>query len=210
MADEPVQNAPTPIGTPALRRTVSVARATAATSMPAPALPPDQSSSPWAGFVGHPPTPDNMTTPAAVAERRAREDLMPPVMSASMTPPPKSVKRGAILGKVNDLQLRKAWALVERLLEKWSEESTQNVGKANVALSRRLAKNGVVLLREGIPMGSVSDLIRLCNELARVQQGDGEEEDERITQIQASLKREIRDLTAENDTDPDEGEDDGA
>lgn len=210
MADEqpvtPIAEAAPPIGTAAIRRTVAMARSSAGAGIASPALPPDQASSPWMGPT--PPEPDNTTTVREQVRRQSRRDERPPLPESFTAPPPRAPKKGSA-GAIS-LQTRKAWALVERLLEKWAEESEGNVGKANIRLSRRLAKNGVVLLREGIPMGSVSDLIRLCNELARVQQGDGEEEDERIVQMQAALHREIPDLASDPDPAEPGDEDDGA
>ena len=205
MAEEQPVATP-PVGTSALRRTMSIARASAAAAPGAPALPPDQSSSPWAGAM--PPEPDNTTTERAQIARNARRapDLTP-LPSALPGSPPRPKKALPQSGG----HLRQAWALVERLLEKWSEESIANVGKANIQLSRRLAKDGVTLLREGIPMGSVADLIRLCNELARVSQGDGEEEDDRIIKMREMLHREIPELGPDPEPEADEGEEtDGA
>jgi hypothetical protein len=208
MADEqapPVAEVP-PIGTASIRRTVAMARSSAGAGIQSPALPPDQASSPWMGPT--PPEPDNITTPREQIRQRSRRDTRPPLPEEFTGPPPRAPRKGSA-GAIS-LQQRRAWALVERLLEKWAEESEGNVGKANIRLSRRLAKNGVVLLREGIPMGSVSDLIRLCNELARVQQGDGEEEDERITKMQAALHREIPELEQDPDPEPEGEEENGA
>ena len=195
MADE---TAP-PIGNPSIHRVVGAARAAAATAHATPALPPDQSAAPWASPFS--PQPDNLTTPRAQAEREAREHPGP--MSTPRRPRAK-------VSSPEFSRQRRAWDLLTRLMEQWSKDSKTSLGKANSQLSQRLGESGVVLLREGIPMGAVGDLVRLCNELARTG-ADEAADDPRIVAMQEALKREIPDVPFEDEpqAESEEGESDG-
>jgi len=205
MDETPSQTAPE-IGTASIRRVVEATRAQSANGVRTPAPPPDQTSAPWAGAL--PPEPDNLTTPRAQAQRQMRNDRPPP--PAITVAPPPTPRRGKLrsLPQHPTTKQSQAWRLLETLMESWSDESKTSLGKANNLLSQRLGKNGVTLLREGIPMGSVGDLVRLCNELARDSKSEAEE-DPRIEEMQRQLKREVPELVYEDEPPP-EGEDENA
>lgn len=206
MADETPPQQPAPeIGTASIRRVVEATRAQSANGVRIPAPPPDQTSAPWAGAI--PPEPDNLTTPRAQAQRQIRDRPPPPAITVAPPPP---IQRGKLrsIPQHATTKSRQAWRLLETLMESWSEESKTSLGKANNLLSQRLGKNGVTLLREGIPMGAVGDLVRLCNELARDSKSEAEE-DPRIEEMQRQLKREVPELTYDDEPQA-EGDDEDA
>jgi len=164
-----------PIGTSALRRTVAGVRAGAgAASRIAPAPPPDQAESPWAGF--------REPRPATQADERRAEAV------AAVTAPPKARKPKPT--KQEDT----AYELVNAILMKWRRDVTShNIGYANNQLARELMRNGAVLIKAGYEIDKLSALIRLSNELVKNTLDEGDD-DKRITAFAEKLAR--TDLTS--------------
>jgi hypothetical protein len=192
-------DAPPTLGTGALQRSVAAARAGAgAASRIAPAPPPDQTESPWAGHrEPRPQTLDDERKQAAVA---------------AVTAPPRKHKNAKAGKKADD-----GFELVDAFLDEWTKNVTKhNIGYANGRLARRLVRNGALLIKQEYKIDQLAALIRLGNELVKntIDEGD---EDKRIEQIRvAALSRtDMTSTVPENanageEEPPDEGEDDSA
>ena len=203
MTDE---NPAPPLGTPALHRSVSAARAVAgAASRIAPAPPPDQVEAPWANRrEPRPVTQEDERRAEAVSERMG-------------TKKPKAPARPSRAETKSERALfDNAYELVNAILMKWRRDvANHNIGFANSQLARELMKNGAVLIKAGYEIDKLASLIRLSNELVKntIDEGD---EDKRIDEFRKKMERlDMSDTVPENasageEEPPDEGDEENA
>jgi len=205
MADE------SPLGTEALRRNVATARAVSGANQFAMQPPVDPLPPPWM----QPPIAPPGTPPP---NGRVATSPLPPatptpvVASAPKPKTPKKVKVGT--EEVEQLEtpktkLEKAWKLLHRILTKYATDMGTNVPRANLSLGQQLMQNGALLLRYGIPMEQVNQLVRLARDLAQNKNVE-EEEGGDVAELRRMLERDdttLPPLQAHNAEPDGEGED---
>jgi len=207
----------TNLGTEALRRNVAAVRANAGANNPV--TPPDPFVPPW--LQGPGPTP--VVPP--VVPLPPRPDATPPPVRNGPTPvvaaAPKPKSRPRRVAKIDGKEVEEpptpqkkldtAWKIAQKICRTYADELGKGVSIADLHLSQALMKNGTLLLRYGLPMDNLGQMIRLARDLAHNADKEGGTENEEIDELRKILERSensLPPLQAHNEPPDDEEDDD--
>jgi hypothetical protein len=149
------------LGTDALRRQVGMARAVAgANALFPPAPPAETSQTPW-----QPPQLNMLPNQQPIPKELLQ--AAPQGQPAPHGRPGLKPKPGRDPATLSADKQEMAWALARKHLSRYADEMAQNINKADLHLAQALMRDGVLLLRNGVPMDAVGALVRLGRDFAR-------------------------------------------